>query len=366
MKGQTKETVEYLDFLKDYSKSRIIKMNSFSNTIKNGFVNLLLLNRGKYSSSILNTTFFLVTGAVVIVTPNIAKNTFVSSFYGNINQIDEVSLDVNEFELGNIISEKPPDRIIEYQVQKGEKLSDIVGPQGKFKYTSINSVKWLNNIKADNLKEGTIVKIPPIDGIVHTVSPGETIYSIAKKYNINAQSIINYPYNDFADQETYQLAQNQILYIPGGIYGNSNSGLLENLAYKTTSIQNTPIVGGTKGSGNFLWPTDGIVTQYPIWYHMAFDIARSIGTPVKAADSGTVSYSDCIATGYGCHIIIDHGNSFTTLYAHLSKRNVQVGENVSKGQEIGLMGSTGRSTGPHLHFEIRINGKTQNPADYFK
>jgi murein DD-endopeptidase MepM/ murein hydrolase activator NlpD len=99
---------------------------------------------------------------------------------------------------------------------------------------------------------------------------------------------------------------------------------------------------------------------------MAFDIANNALPQVIASRGGKVSYADCISTGYGCHIIIDHGDGMQTLYAHLSSFSVSSGQTVSQGQVIGRMGSTGRSTGPHLHFEVRKNGALLNPQNFLR
>ena len=99
---------------------------------------------------------------------------------------------------------------------------------------------------------------------------------------------------------------------------------------------------------------------------MALDIANRAAPPVIAADTGTVTYTGCIAYGYGCHIIIDHANGYQTLYGHLSAIEVNAGQAVTKGQRIGAMGSTGRSTGTHLHFEIRSGGTLLNPLSFLQ
>jgi murein DD-endopeptidase MepM/ murein hydrolase activator NlpD len=99
---------------------------------------------------------------------------------------------------------------------------------------------------------------------------------------------------------------------------------------------------------------------------MALDIASNALPPVLASDTGTVTFAGCIDWGYGCHVMIDHGNGFQTLYGHLSQISVSAGQVVSQGQQVGVMGSTGRSTGPHLHFEIRSGGVLQNPQGYLK
>ena len=128
-----------------------------------------------------------------------------------------------------------------------------------------------------------------------------------------------------------------------------------------------PSIDAPAGSG-FLWPA-GVrrISQYYGWQHTGLDIAGPIGTPLYASKSGTVIKSQCgYNGGYGCYIILDHGGGVQTLYGHSSQLLVSVGEKVIQGQTIALMGSTGRSTGPHIHFEVRINGVRENPLKYIK
>ena len=125
-----------------------------------------------------------------------------------------------------------------------------------------------------------------------------------------------------------------------------------------------PVIAG--GTGQFQWPTNGSVTQYPVWYHNALDIANPSAPGIVAADSGTVVKVEYLRYGYGQHVLIDHGNGYQTLYAHMSDIYVKPGNAVARGQVIGRMGSSGRSTGTHLHFEIRKNGVIQNPLSYLK
>ena len=128
-----------------------------------------------------------------------------------------------------------------------------------------------------------------------------------------------------------------------------------------------------RGTGTYIWPVRGVITSlygkrvHPIFkvakMHTGLDIGAAHGTPIKAADSGVVIYSDWYG-GYGRCIIIDHGHGFSTLYAHLSRQSVKLGDRVNKGHSIGNVGSTGYSTGPHLHFEVRRNGETTDPQLY--
>ncbi len=123
----------------------------------------------------------------------------------------------------------------------------------------------------------------------------------------------------------------------------------------------TPDAGSVVASGDFAWPASGELSQGYAWYHPGVDIANRGAPDVLAADSGTVEYSGCTAGGYGCHIIINHGNSSKTLYAHLRKIYVESGQGISRGNAIGKMGSTGRSTGTHLHFEVIQSGTHVSP-----
>ena len=131
--------------------------------------------------------------------------------------------------------------------------------------------------------------------------------------------------------------------------------------------------GKVLGSGEMAWPLRGRITsrfgyrRHPFWggrhFHTGLDVANKHGTPVKAADSGEVIFSGWW-DGYGKAIVVDHGRRTTTVYAHLSRIYKQVGAVVAKGQVLGLVGSTGYSTGPHLHFEVRKNGKPVNPIKF--
>lgn len=116
--------------------------------------------------------------------------------------------------------------------------------------------------------------------------------------------------------------------------------------------------------GRLGWPTNGVITQYFTWYHNGVDIANSTGTPIHAANAGVVISVGWDSTGYGNLIQVDHGGGIVCYYAHLSQFLVRAGERVAAGQVIGLMGSTGRSTGPHLHFSVIRNGVFQNPFAY--
>ncbi|KKP51329.1 MAG: Peptidase M23 family protein [Candidatus Roizmanbacteria bacterium GW2011_GWA2_33_33] len=348
------EIGEFIIFLKDYLLSRLISAGQIFEGIKDIIVAFLIVKRGKYSSSFLNTSFLMIVAAAVVGGPIIAENTpFLQSLNNQNNNDQALVVSYNPYggSLGTVYSVKP--EIISYQVVGGDSLASIAK---KFNI-SVNSIKWSNNLKSDLIKPGQVLEIPPFDGVVHKVETGETVYSIAKKYKVTAQNIVNFPLNDFVDIDTFSLSSGQTLFVPGGV--------IENKPVIQTQFIAT-IQAGVRGSSNFIWPTSGSITQYPVAYHMALDIANPSQPPVLAADSGTVIYAGCLNWGYGCHVIIDHGNGYQSLYAHLSSYSPNAGDSVSQGSQIGNMGSTGRSTGTHLHFEVRSGGQVLNPLNFLK
>lgn len=352
-----KEIGEFIIFLKDYFLARILGAGRGFEAIKDVIVALLVVKRGRYSSSFLNTSFLMIVAASFIGGPIIAENTpFINNFNDNgkgIVQASAVSYNPYENSVTTSVSVKPRSQIENYTVKSGDTLEVIA----KRFDISIDTIKWANDLKEDIIKPGQVLKIPPVTGIVHKVASGETIYTIAKKYNTNAQNIVNFPFNDFADLDTFALTAGQTLYVPGG------------------TIEEAPVVSpqfiasiqaGVRGPSNFIWPTSGMITQYPVWYHMALDIANPSGPAVIAADSGTVVNAGWSNVGYGNMVMIVHDNGYSTLYGHMSSILVSVGQRVNQGQQVGVMGSTGRSTGTHLHFEVRSGEQLLNPLNFLK
>ncbi len=350
------ETVLFLEFFRNYIKERLLGLGRGFEGIKDLIVAFLVIKRGKYVSSFLNSSFIILVAATIIAGPIIVEN---NPFINSVGQspgsfaAPVVSYNPSESALSTVISVKPRDKIIDYKVIGGDTIASI---SKKFD-VSVDSIKWASDIKTDIIKPGQTLKIPPITGIVHKVVSGDNIYTIAKKYKTDAQKIVNFPFNDFADLDTFSLTPGQLLYVPDGVPVE---------AQPVAPQYATQILAGMKGSSNFIWPTSGVITQYPVWYHMALDIANNSVPAILASDTGTVVFAGCIQYGYGCHIIINHGNGYETLYGHLSAIEVSAGQGVSKGQRIGIMGSTGRSSGTHLHFEVRSGGTLLNPLNFLK
>lgn len=357
------EFKEWLGEISLYLKSKLLQLASAFENLKNILVDVLMAKRGVHQRRFLHVGMTMLICAGVVFAPIIAND---YPILGNINKIEaeetpssilNIRTSTSEIETATTKSEKPRDKIYSYKVQSGDTLSSIAK---KFD-VSIDTLKWENSdkIKSDKtlLHVGDELSIPPVTGIVHKVKSGETVYSIAKKYGVTAQNIINFPFNTFVDDEKFALAIGTQLVVPGGVMPE------EQPIYRASVSAVTLVAGGT---GQFIWPTNGVITQYPVWYHFAVDIANSSSPAIVAADTGTVVTRECLNWGYGCHIIVDHGNGYQTLYAHLQAFYVGLGDKVDRGQSIGQMGSTGRSTGTHLHFEVRKGGVLQNPLNYLR
>ena len=260
-----------------------------------------------------------------------------------------------EPEVTTDISTKSRDKIMDYTVVDGDTLASIAQKFGISKET----IEWQNDLTSETIKVGQVLQVLPVDGVSHRVAKGDTVNSIAKRYDANSQAIVDFPFNTFANDETFELAVGQTVIVPDGVKPKEHSA-----APRIRKI--TPDAGTVVASGQFVWPTGGTITQYFSWYHQGIDIANRAAPNVVAADSGTVIYSGCISTGYGCHVIIDHGNGYRTLYAHLQAIYVTLGQGINRGVALGRMGSTGRSTGTHTHFEVYKNGVRLNPLSVLR
>lgn len=347
---------EFVFFLKNYFASRAVLFGRKFEKTKDLIVAILVVKRGKYSSSFLNTSFFLLVLTTVLGGPIIAENNpFGLGQDDSRFQSAVVTYNPYESALGTVISAKPRDKVVEYTVLEGDTLESI---SKKFN-VSVDTIKWENDLITNTIKTNQSLRIPPVTGIVHKVQSGENIYTIAKKYSSSPQKIVNFPFNDFADLDTFALIPGQSLIVPDGVPP------VEQPKY-IAQQQEVQIQAGVQGTSNFIWPTSGSISQYPVWYHMAVDIQNPSAPPVIASDTGTVTYAGCLGYGYGCHVIVNHANGFETLYGHLSSIGVTAGEAVTQGQSLGVMGCTGLCTGTHLHFEIRANGSLQNPLSYLQ
>ncbi len=266
--------------------------------------------------------------------------------------IPDRSLPQQQIESGQTIPATP--QIQTYFVESGDTISGIAEKFNLRTETIIWSNLALEN-NPDLLYVGQELTILPIDGVYHQVGSGDTINGIAATFKVDTEAIITYPLNEL-DPENLLIQTGQWIIVPNG-----NKPFVP----RTVTAYSGPVPNdATAGSGIFGWPASGSITNGYYGYHPGLDIGGWLGAPILAADSGYVVVAGWDNTGYGNMVVVDHGNGFQTVYAHLQAYYVETGTNVSKGQQIGEIGSTGNSTGPHLHFEIRQGTIQRNPYGF--
>ena len=279
---------------------------------------------------------------------------------------------------------------VAYTVNPGDTLKGVASRFG----VDVPTLLHANDIPdPDNLQIGSQLKVLPVSGIEYKVEKGDNILSIADKLGVTPQMILDYQPNHLSVDSTLQI--DQVIIVPGGSpeevvavaaarvepASRGAEKLAAPIAPKTEKKAapkpepkkvappapkkeaNTPKVG----TGRMVWPVQGRITQYFSGRHNGLDIAISAGTTIVAADSGRVIWSGWRTDGLGYCVMIDHGNGLTTVYGHMIRQPpVYVGQYVSRGQKIGNIGSTGRSTGPHVHFMVKVgSGRNyRNPLSY--
>lgn len=259
--------------------------------------------------------------------------------------------------------------VITYTVQAGDTTESIAVRFGLQPSSLIWSNKSLEDAP-DRLSIGQQMRVPPTDGLIYEVQTGDALSKIAEVFRVKQDGIVNTPLNQL--NAGSNLVPGMQLFVPKGMkqVARNSIELAEMQSSTTRSAREAAVPvtlspsGPTRFEGAFVWPTQGAITQGFFWGHGGLDIANAMGVPVMASESGVVRYAGWDESGYGWLVELDHGNGFTTLYAHLSEYPVVVGQSIARGQLVGLMGSSGRSTGPHTHFEIRYNGIPQNPLFY--
>lgn len=246
-----------------------------------------------------------------------------------------------------------------YVVQPGDTVGGIAN---RFGITQKTILAANNLSNADFVKLGQELLIPPITGVLHRVVKGDTVASLAQKYKVDSQDILDF--NRLADPSS--IATDQTLIIPGAE--------IPDIVPERPATQPTrrglfagPVPGPAPAitGGKLNWPTSGRrITQYFRWGHTGIDVDCGRADPLYVARDGTVTAVVYQRWGYGYHIIVNNGGGLQTLYGHASKIFVKPGQRVSRGQSIGICGSTGRSTGTHVHFETIVNGRKVNPLTY--
>ncbi len=270
--------------------------------------------------------------------------------------------------------------VIQYTVESGDSIFSIAE---KFNLKP-ETILWGNRYTLGDdphfIVPGQVLNILPVDGVYHMWSAGEGLNGVAEFYNVTPEDIINWPGNNLTAEEVGDYANPHIppdtmLMIPGG-QGTYTDWRTPRITREEPATAKhlgpgacTSSYDGITGTGIFIWPsTEHYLSGYdytPETNHFGIDIAGRLGNPIYAADSGVIVYAGWNDYGYGEMIVIDHGSGWQTLYAHLSQINVVCGQEVYQGDTIGLMGSTGQSTGPHLHFEMRSDDYGRvNPWDF--
>ena len=309
-----------------------------------------------------------------------------------LQKIDDTSLSLVPLEIPNnlisdgvmrqtnietIIPTRPRVNVITYTVETGDTLFSIAEKYGLKPETLL----WGNfEVLNDNphlLAPQQILNVLPIDGTYYEWKQGDNLAAVADFFKTDPQNIINYPGNQF-DITTTTLSGDTIepgtwLIIPGGKRAIKDWGPP---AISRTDPASAAYYGaghcgnvysGAIGSGTFVWPTtDRNISgyHYSPGVHPAIDIGGAVGNAVYATDNGVIVFAGWSDYGYGYMIVVDHGTGWQSAYAHLSAVAVTCGQSVYQGGYIGALGSTGNSSGPHLHFELAINGAKVNPLDY--
>lgn len=250
-------------------------------------------------------------------------------------------------------------KITDYQVLGGDTIGSIAE---KFSI-SVNTILWANSLSATStIRPGDKLVILPTSGVLHKVKSGDTVEKIAKYYSADAEKILE----SNALPNSSDIKIGEYLMVPEGKVPPPAPAPRPAVASRNT-VTIPSRTAPVPTSGKMLWPSAcSRISQYFGWRHTGVDIACPAGTGILAVDDGVVTRVQYLKTGYGHNVIIDHGGGVVTLYGHMTTIHVKSGDTVKKGEEIGLEGSTGRSTGPHLHFEVRINGKIYNPLNYIK
>ena len=282
------------------------------------------------------------------------KSPFVTAPLSSNVIIDETSLSYNSSaqegivavtsSLGGDVFYSSSDQISVYVVREGDTLDEIANMYG----VTSNTIRWANDLTPKStIKKDQRLVILPVSGIKYVVKKGDSLSSIAKNFKGDKAEIISF--NDLGDENGLVVGKEII--IPNGEI--SQTAQEKTNSTKTTTPKNMASKGSTKGY--FLRPVIGGIKTQGLHGHNGVDIAAKLNTPILASASGQVivAKSGGWNGGYGSYVVISHPNGMQTLYGHLNLVNVSVGDSVKKGDVIGGMGNTGKSTGVHLHFEVR-------------
>ena len=307
-------------------------------------------SRGDAAASIaaLDSDVFGASGDMDMPVSSAPTTTFSLATNGNLFKTPQIQ---------TIVPKRPRKELVIYTVQQGDNLSTIAERYD----LDVDTVIWANDKleeDPDYLELGQKLIVPPVPGVLYTMKTGDALADVAKKYKGELRTMLELEYNNIASATAAPVSGTMVM-IPGGE---------KEYQPRTVSIGGqTVIVNAPKGGGRFMWPAQGYIsTFFGENGHRGIDIATrgtTPGAPIYASDAGVVVLSGWNG-GFGNCVIVDHGNGYQTLYGHLSALYPQQGQNVRRGQAIGKMGSTGNSTGVHLHFEISYQGALVDPLRY--
>jgi hypothetical protein len=330
-------------------------------------VGALVTNGTQASSELTPTSTVAPTKAPVIVsTPAMITE----------NKVDGISRRLDMEAPQGVESTNRQD-VFTYTVEAGDNIFDIAQKFGLKPETVLWSNRYTLGDTPDGLGIGVDLVILPVDGLYHRWSEGEGLNGVASFYGVDPDVIVNYPLNGLSKENVGNYANPNIqpgtmLVVPGGTRPNVSWVSARDEEVSGNSYLGPGACGGiiygNVGTGSFTWPTtahwlSGYEYNPPV--HNGLDFGGDFGSPIYAADSGVIVYSGWSDRGYGNLIVIDHDGGWQTYYSHMIDGTLlPCGSNVQKGQLIASMGSTGNSTGPHLHFEMRLNGYPVNPWDF--
>lgn len=287
-----------------------------------------------------------------------------------------------------------------YLVKSGDTVASIAQRYG----VNVGTVQWANNLnRASSIKPGDTLRIPAASGVLHSVKRGDTIERLAQLYRVDAKRISES--NGLSTRSTLTVGKELLIPdatpqvavatpaphpssatpntkttspktstkvaikpdIPLSRIRNKAVDVYQELADEKADTREKPANASNSTRSRLLWPTHlRVINQYWGYQHTGIDIDGDYTDPIYASDDGVVEQAGWNNGGYGLMILIDHGNGFRTRYAHASKMFVKAGDKVKRGQTIAMVGTTGRSTGTHLHYEVYINGRRANPLTYIR
>ncbi|MSQ10704.1 MAG: M23 family metallopeptidase [Dehalococcoidia bacterium] len=258
--------------------------------------------------------------------------------------------------------------VVSYTIAEGDTLSGVAERFGLTTQTLI----WANSSsRPDTLTLGSELRIPPVSGVLHKVNPGDTLLTLAGRYKVEVTDITGFSANKINNPDALVLGQE--ITVPRGVKPIDSPPTRLAAAQPAPAAQSPAAAPAAPrqlpaqpvSGGMLQWPTYGPIFTFFGGGHRGLDISPPYGTPVYAAEAGVVVEASAgYNAGYGTTVIINHGNGLTTMYAHLSALAVSIGQQVGRGEHIGNVGTTGRATGPHLHFEVHQSGGALNPLNF--